>query len=212
VTYTNSAPTIVVAAGGMCSASGGTMNLTISDAEGDALTLSGSSSNTGVVPNANIVFGGSGNNRTVAITPVLGSTIRAATVTVTVDDGFSTASVTIRVIVGTNGNNAALIGTSGADLILGRAGNDIITGFDGNDLLCGATGNDIITGLDGDDTLDGDVGNDILTGGAGNDWMSGGIGNDILTGNSGSDFFSGGAGKDINVDYNPGQGDTRDGT
>ncbi len=47
---------------------------TIGDAETPAtsLTVSGTSSNTSLVPNANIVFGGSGTNRTVTITPAAG--------------------------------------------------------------------------------------------------------------------------------------------
>ena len=46
VTYSNSAPTIAVATGGMCTASGGKIDLIVSDAEGNPLSLSGTSSNT----------------------------------------------------------------------------------------------------------------------------------------------------------------------
>jgi Ca2+-binding RTX toxin-like protein len=230
VTFFNSAPTISVAAGGMCASSGGTMNLMVNDAEGDTLTVSGSSSNTSVVPNSNITFGGSGANRTVAITAVSASTVRTAVVTVTVSDGLATATVTITVTVGTSGNNTALNGTSGADLILGLSGNDTLNGLAGNDLLCGGSGNDTVNGGDDDDTLGDDSGNDVLNGGngnddisggsgndtlnggAGNDSLSGGSGNDALTGGTGADFFSGGTGNDTNVDFNAGQGDTSDGT
>jgi predicted extracellular nuclease len=211
VTYSNTAPTIAVAAGGMCAASGGTLNLTVSDAEGDALTLSGSSSNTSAVPNGNIGFGGSGANRTVAITAVPASTVRTATVTITVSDGISTASTTVTVVVGTNGNNT-LNGTTGADLILGLDGNDTLNGLGGNDVLCGGAKNDTLNGGDNDDTLDGGANNDILNGGAGNDGLSGNSGNDSLTGDTGADSFSGGTGNDTNVDFNAGQGDTSDGT
>jgi uncharacterized protein len=200
------APTISVAAGGMCGSTGGTMNLTVADSSGNPLTLSGSSSNTSVVPN--IVFGVSGSNRTVAITAVSGSTVRTATLTITVSDGVNTASVTITVLVGTSGNNTALNGTSGADLILGLAGNDTLSGLAGNDLLCGGSSNDTINGGDNDDTLDGDTGNDVLNGGAGNDGLSGGSGNDSLTGGTGADDFDGGPGNDTATDYNAGQGDT----
>src|SRR4029453_16459655 len=93
------APTISVAPGGMCSSSGGTMNLTVADSSGNPLTLSGSSSNATAVPNANILFAGSGSNRTVAITAVAGSSVRTATVTITVSDGVNTASTTITVSV-----------------------------------------------------------------------------------------------------------------
>jgi VCBS repeat-containing protein len=64
------------------------VNFTVGDLETAAgsLTLSGSSNNTALVPNGNIVFGGSGANRTVTVTPVAGQT-GTATITVTVSDG-----------------------------------------------------------------------------------------------------------------------------
>jgi hypothetical protein len=54
------------------------------------LILSAFSSNTALVPNANIVFGGSGQNRTVTITPAAGQT-GSAEITITVSDGSLTA-------------------------------------------------------------------------------------------------------------------------
>ena len=65
----------------------GAMAFTVGDAETAAgsLTVSGSSSNTALVPNANIVFGGSGANRTVTVTPA-GEPVGFATITVTVTD------------------------------------------------------------------------------------------------------------------------------
>jgi Ca2+-binding RTX toxin-like protein len=198
VTPVNNPPTIVLAAGGSCSPTSvkGTLNLTVADLEGGPLTLSASSSNTPMVPNANIVFGGSGSNRTVTITAVPASTIRTATVTITVSDGLNTASTTITVVVGTTGNNAALNGTSGADLILALGGNDILNGLAGNDILCAGAGNDVVSGGDNDDTLDGDLGNDVLSGGNGNDSLSGGDNNDALNGENGNDSLSGGNGND----------------
>jgi hypothetical protein len=47
-----------------------------------SLTVSGSSNNTTLVPNANIVFGGSRANRTVTVTPAANQTGSATTVTV----------------------------------------------------------------------------------------------------------------------------------
>jgi hypothetical protein len=64
-----------------------------SDTAVTSLTLSGSSSNPTLVPNANIVFVGSGANRTVTVTPAAGRT-GTATITVTVSDGSLTASDT----------------------------------------------------------------------------------------------------------------------
>ena len=61
---------------------------TVGDAEtsASALTVTGSSSNTTLVPNANITFGGSGAQRTVKVTPASGQA-GTATITVTVSDG-----------------------------------------------------------------------------------------------------------------------------
>lgn len=65
---------------------------TIGDAETAAamLTLIPSSSNTDLVPDANIVFGGSGADRTVTITPAAGQ-IGSTTITLVVCDGFAFA-------------------------------------------------------------------------------------------------------------------------
>ena len=67
----------------------------VGDAEtaADALTVSGSSSNTALVPNGNIVFGGSGSNRTVTVTPALNQ-LGTANITLTVSDGTDIASDT----------------------------------------------------------------------------------------------------------------------
>ena len=53
-----------------------------------------------------------------------------------------------------------LIGGTGADLLLGDAGNDSLLGGSGADLLLGGAGND---------SLNGDVGSNVLIGGAGTD-------------------------------------------
>ncbi len=65
----------------------GPLNFTVGDAETPAanLTVSASSSNGVLVPNGNIVLGGSGANRTVTITPVAGQT-GTTTITLTVTD------------------------------------------------------------------------------------------------------------------------------
>ena len=66
---------------------------TVGDAENTAgsLTLSGSSSDTALVPNSNIVFAGSGTNRSVVVTPAPGA-YGTATISVTVSDGVLTAT------------------------------------------------------------------------------------------------------------------------
>jgi formylglycine-generating enzyme required for sulfatase activity len=85
----------------------GALAFTVGDAQSAAgsLTLSGSSSNTTLVPNANIVFGGSGANRTVTVTPASSQT-GTATITVTVSDGSLSASDTFLLTV----NSAAPTG------------------------------------------------------------------------------------------------------
>ena len=61
---------------------------TIGDAESPiaGLTIAANSSNPGLIPNANIVLGGSGSNRTVRVTPLAGE-FGSAIITVTVADG-----------------------------------------------------------------------------------------------------------------------------
>jgi len=69
------------------------INFIIGDAETAAgnLLLSASSSNPALVPNENIVFGGSDSNRTVTVTPALNQS-GTATISVTVSDGVHSAT------------------------------------------------------------------------------------------------------------------------
>jgi formylglycine-generating enzyme required for sulfatase activity len=94
----------------------GAIAFTVGDAQtaASSLTLSGSSSNTTLVPNANIVFGGSGSNRTVTVTPVSGQS-GTATITVTVSDGSLSASDTFLLTV--NENTAPTISDIAAQTI-----------------------------------------------------------------------------------------------
>ncbi len=62
------------------------------------LVVSATSSNSTLVPNANIVLGGTGTDRTIAITPAAGQS-GTTTITVTVSDGISTSSDTFQLIV-----------------------------------------------------------------------------------------------------------------
>jgi VCBS repeat-containing protein len=196
VTAVNDAPSVTVAPGGTCGTDdrSGTINLTVGDVDSaaTALSLSATSSNPTLVPNRNLVLGGSGANRTLMATSVAGRT-GIAIVTVTVSDGQATGTVTVMGRVAGTGNDT-LAGGAGADLMLGQNGNDTLTGGDGYDLLCGGAGND------------------TLFGGAGDDSLVGGNGNDRLTGGSGADRFSGGSGTDAATDFAATQGDTSDGT
>lgn len=73
----------------------GSLSFTIGDVETAAgsLTLTGASSNTTLLPNANIVFGGTGASRTVTVAPAANQN-GTATITVTVGDGTTTTNGT----------------------------------------------------------------------------------------------------------------------
>ena len=93
----------------------GPISFSIGDPEAmtDGLTLSGSSSNTNLVSNAGIVFGRSGANPTVTLTPAPNQS-GTATITITVSDGTLMASNTFVLNV-TDENDAPTI-SSMADL------------------------------------------------------------------------------------------------
>ena len=73
---------------------------TIGDPETPAgnLTVSGMSANPSLLPNANIVFGGSNSNRTVTLTPTAGQ-IGVAPITLTVSDGTNLANSSFALMV-----------------------------------------------------------------------------------------------------------------
>jgi Concanavalin A-like lectin/glucanases superfamily/Bacterial Ig domain/Cadherin-like domain len=108
VTALNDAPTITSIAN-QTTTSGtamGPLSFTVGDVEtpANSLAVSGSSSNTTVVPNGNIVFGGSGANRTVTVTPAVGQT-GTTTITVTVSDGQVSTPTSFQLTV--NASNTA---------------------------------------------------------------------------------------------------------
>ena len=72
--------------------------LTDADSPMTWLTVSASSSNQGLVPNANVVLGGSDANRTVTVTP-LANQFGTATITVSASDGFAVGSRTFLLTV-----------------------------------------------------------------------------------------------------------------
>jgi Ca2+-binding RTX toxin-like protein len=209
----NTPPTAAVT-NGQCSTTNmasGLINLTLFDADGDPLTLTlASNSNPVLVPNANIVLGGTGANRTVSVTAAPRKRGQA-TLTLNLSDGKVTVPVVITVAVGSD-KSETLNGTSGTDIMFGLSGQNTINGYAGNDLLCGGNSNDTINGGDGNDIIDGENGDDTISGGDGNDILRGSSGNDTLTGGAGADFFSGGSGVDTATDLNPAQGDVQDGT
>lgn len=126
-------PTATVTAGGVCGANDrfGTLNLALADVDGPvaAITLTAASSNTVLLPAANITVTGSGATRTVAATTVFLRT-GTAVVTLTVSDG-QTSATTVTVKAGGFGNDT-LTGTPGPDLLLGMLGGDTLIGSLGN--------------------------------------------------------------------------------
>jgi subtilisin-like proprotein convertase family protein len=97
----------------------GALSFTIGDADTpvQSLSVSGSSSNPALVPNGNIVFGGSGSNRTVTVTPAANAN-GSATITVNVSDG--TATTTDTFVLTVNAVNDAPRLDSIASLIIPR--------------------------------------------------------------------------------------------
>jgi len=101
VNHLNQAPTITAITNRLIAVDTTTSAaFTIGDAEtaASALTLSGVSDNQGLVPNANITFGGANANRTVTVRPATGQT-GLARITVTVSDGTTNAASSFQLTV-----------------------------------------------------------------------------------------------------------------
>src|SRR5688572_6730304 len=111
VTPANDAPTLTSIANSTIVEDTATppIPFTIGDAETSAasLTLSGASSDLVLVPNANIVFGGSGASRTVRITPAANQ-FGTASINVSVSDGSLSATRTFQLTVASS-NDAPTI-------------------------------------------------------------------------------------------------------
>ena len=102
-------------------------------------------------------------------------------------------------ILDTRNPDDVIIGAdSGAasELHVGTTGDDIVDGRASQDELFGALGADVLTGGTGDDNLDGGEDDDTLLGGSGSDRLIGGGGDDLLMGGFGRDYISGGDGID----------------
>ncbi|ODT80451.1 MAG: hypothetical protein ABS76_16055 [Pelagibacterium sp. SCN 64-44] len=82
-----------------------------------------------------------------------------------------------------------VMGTSGNDILKGKATADQYHGLAGNDIMYGGAGNDIFFGGAGNDSIYGEAGNDIAFGEDGNDTF-------FATLNDGNDTYDGGAGTD----------------
>ncbi|MFZ5856202.1 MAG: hypothetical protein ACOYZ6_05165 [Chloroflexota bacterium] len=128
------------------------------------LTLSFvSSSNTSLVPRANVIIESSikYNIFSVVIKGVPDKS-GSAVITLKLSNKVTSSNFTINFKVGTNLRNV-LTGSNGLDMLFGMGGNDTLRGLGDSDLLCGG------------------VGNDTLTGGSGRDFFSGGLGIDKIT-------------------------------
>ena len=88
VTDVNADPTISAIANQTINEDGntGALAFTVADADGDTVSVTGASSDTGLIPNGNIVIAGTGANRTVTVTPAAGQS-GTATITLTLSDG-----------------------------------------------------------------------------------------------------------------------------
>jgi ELWxxDGT repeat protein len=129
---TNTAPTISAIGNQTINedASTGALAFTIGDAQTAAgsLTVTVASSNTTLIPNANVTLGGSGANRTVTVTPAANRNGGPVTITVTVSDGSLSAVETFTVTVNAV-NDAPSFSTLGNRTVLEDAGSQTVTGF-----------------------------------------------------------------------------------
>jgi len=136
----------------------------------------------------------------------------------TANYGNATAGVTLSLVTGGTGGDAAgdsfvsieqVVGSAFDDLIQGDAGANALWGLDGADRLYGGLGGDILKGGAGDDALYGEDGSDRLEGGDGNDALIGGAGADLLIGGAGMDvanYASSAQGVTVNLAANSGSG------
>ncbi len=137
-----------------------------------------------------------------------GTLTNRASVTANEDD-FNTANNSSAVTTSSKflcfGVEATIVGSLGADSILGtlsndvivtRAGNDSVNGLLGDDLICSGDGNDSINAGNGNDKIESGKGIDLINAGSGNDQVFGGDDGDSINGGSGNDTINGGNGID----------------
>lgn len=157
--------------------SGGDGNDTIEGGPGDDLLSPGTGT-------AEVLDGGKGTD-TLSVSGDGDLTVTDATLAGFVAGTLSRVeSLTASGGAGNNRLDAAAF--SGAVLLRGDAGNDIIVGGAGDDSMNGGDGDDRLVGGDGDDRVSGDAGDDTLRGGRGDDQLNGGEGKDKCFGGPGT--------------------------
>jgi Ca2+-binding RTX toxin-like protein len=106
--------------------------------------------------------------------------------------------LTVEADVSMAGEDASASGSAGYGVSLYILPPCDVTGTPGDDpALTGGAGDDVICGLGGDDTIDGGGGNDVIRGGRGDDAIQGGPGLDDIFGEGGSDDIHGGTNTDL---------------
>lgn len=193
----NTPPVITVLTGGACTSTmATTMRLSVTDADGNPTTVSIIPSPTS--PIASLALGGTGTDRTLAVTAHAPGLVNFLLLASDGLSGSGQRSITVK--VGGNGSET-ITGGAGTDVLFGVNGADTLNGMAGADYICSGNGTGTTAGGDGNDTLDGQNGVDVMQGG--ND-------NDVINGGNGNDRFSGGLGTDTFLDFT--RGDTTDGT
>ena len=166
-------------------------------------------------PRANILEGGSGDDRIVAgggddtieadgdiRELILGESFTLTAATGADADGSAVGTSTIsgtasRFAADAPGDDVVHAG-GGSDFVLAGDGSDVVYGEDGADYLYGEAGNDAILGGDGNDVLSGDNGGSALDYAAhGDDFIDAGAGDDKVYGDAASDTLYGGDGDDL---------------
>jgi Ca2+-binding RTX toxin-like protein len=102
------------------------------------------------------------------------------------------------VLVGTDGADD-IVGKAGDDVAIGGAGADVIVAGEGADLVRGGEGRDVIFAGAGDDQAFGGEHADVIYGDAGADRLFGDGGADMIVAGAGDDTVFGGAGDDLIV-------------
>lgn len=92
-----------------------------------------------------------------------------------------------------------ILGTSGADMLVGTTASEEIRGQGGDDVVAAGVGEDLVFGGTGDDELSGQGGGDLVLDRRGLDLLVGGNGTDVLDARDGSpgDRLRGGNGNDL---------------